>query len=100
LGCGRDDNLCGHILGAAAGVAGRQHRFRGEQAVRRGGNGGPFYLEADQLVELAGAELMFHCRGESRGFFKLAGPLIVWLANTQVQTAAGHLKDLLEQNAL
>ena len=42
--------------------------------------GGRFCLEAGQMVEPAAATLMFGCRGESRGFFKLAGPLVVGLA--------------------
>jgi ribosome-associated toxin RatA of RatAB toxin-antitoxin module len=64
--------------------------------------GGPFYLEVDQTVEPAGAgtKLTIHCRGESRGFFKLAEPLVVKLTKRQVETAASNLKALLEENAL
>jgi carbon monoxide dehydrogenase subunit G len=64
--------------------------------------GGPFYLEVDQTVEPAGAgtKLTIHCRGESRGFFKLGEPLVVKLTKRQVETAASNLKALLEENAL
>lgn len=64
--------------------------------------GGPFYLEVDQIVEPdgAGTKLTIHCRGESRGFFKLAEPLVVKLTKRQVETAASNLKALLEENAL
>jgi hypothetical protein len=64
--------------------------------------GGPFYLEVDQTLEQAGAgtKLTIHCRGESRGFFKLAEPLVVQLTKRQVTTAGGNLKTLLEDNAL
>ena len=64
--------------------------------------GGPFYLEVDQTVESAdaGTTLTIHCRGESRGFFKLAEPLVVRLTKRQVETAAGNLKALLEEHAL
>jgi hypothetical protein len=64
--------------------------------------GGPFYLEVDQTVEPAGVgtTLTLHCRGESRGFFKLAEPLVVRLTKRQVETAAGNLKALLEEHAL
>jgi ribosome-associated toxin RatA of RatAB toxin-antitoxin module len=64
--------------------------------------GGPFYLEVDQTLEPAGAgtKLTIHCRGESRGFFKLAEPLVVQLTKRQVTTAGGNLKTLLEGNAL
>jgi hypothetical protein len=63
--------------------------------------GGPFYLEVDQTVEpaRAGTKLTIHCRGESRGFFKLAEPLVIQLTKRQVQTAGDNLKALLEENA-
>lgn len=64
--------------------------------------GGPFYLEVDQTVEPAGAgtKLTIHFRGESRGFFKLAEPLVTRLTKRQVETAGDNLKALLEENAL
>lgn len=64
--------------------------------------GGPFYLEVDQRVDPVGAgtRLTIHCRGESRGFFKLAEPLVVRLTRRQSQTAAENLKALLEEHAL
>ena len=64
--------------------------------------GGPFYLEVDQLVEpdSAGARLTMHCRGESRGFFKVAEPLAVRLTKRQVEAAGENLKALLEEQAL
>ena len=64
--------------------------------------GGPFYLKVGQMVEPvgAGAKLTFHYRGESRGFFRLAEPLVVRLTKRQARTAAGNIKALLEQNAL
>ena len=38
---------------------------------------GPFYLESETTVEpvAEGTRITFTCRGESRGFFKLAEPL-------------------------
>ena len=61
--------------------------------------GGPFYLEVDQTVEPAdgGTTLTIHYRGDSRGFFKLAEPLVIRLTKRQVETAAGNLKALLER---
>jgi hypothetical protein len=38
--------------------------------------------------------------GESRGFFKMAEPLIVRLTKRQTETAAENLKALLEEDAL
>jgi hypothetical protein len=48
----------------------------------------------------AGTKLTIHCRGESRGFFKLAEPLVIRLTKRQVETAGDNLKALLEENAL
>jgi hypothetical protein len=48
----------------------------------------------------AGTRLTVHCRGESRGFSKLAEPLVIQLTKRQVETAGGNLKALLEEHAL
>jgi hypothetical protein len=71
----------------------------------RGGcqyTGGPFYLGVDQVLEPAGAgaRLTMHWRGESRGFFKLAEPLIVRLTKRQAEAAGENLKSLLEEHVL
>jgi Polyketide cyclase / dehydrase and lipid transport len=64
--------------------------------------GGPFHLEVDQVLEPAGAgtKLVIHCRADSRGFFRLAEPLVIRLTKRQAETAAGNLKTLLEEHAL
>jgi carbon monoxide dehydrogenase subunit G len=64
--------------------------------------GGPYFLEVDQQLEPdgAGTKLTVHCRGESRGFFKLAEPLVVRLTQRQFDTGGGNLKALLEDHAL
>ena len=50
--------------------------------------GGPFHLEVDQMLEpaAAGTKLTFRCRADSRGFFKLAEPLVIRLAKKQIET--------------
>jgi ribosome-associated toxin RatA of RatAB toxin-antitoxin module len=64
--------------------------------------GGPFFLEVDQRLEPdgAGTKLTVHCKGESRGFFKLAEPLVVRLTQRQFDTGGSNLKALLEDHAL
>jgi hypothetical protein len=64
--------------------------------------GGPYFLEVDQRLEPdgAGTKLTVHCRGESRGFFKLAEPLVIRLTRRQFDTGAGNLKTLLEDQGL
>ena len=64
--------------------------------------GGPFLLEVDQILEPAGAgtKLTVRCRADSRGFFKLAEPLVIRLAKKQFETGGENLKALLEEHAL
>jgi hypothetical protein len=64
--------------------------------------GGPYFLEVDQRLEPdgAGTKLTVHCKGESRGFFKLAEPLVIRLTQRQFDTGGSNLKALLEDHAL
>ena len=64
--------------------------------------GGPYFLEVDQRLEPdgAGTQLTVHCKGESRGFFKFAEPLVVRLTQRQFDTGNSNLKALLEDHAL
>ena len=64
--------------------------------------GGPYFLEVDQRLEPdgAGTKLTVHCKGESRGFFKLAEPLVIRLTQRQFDTGNSNLKALLEDHAL
>lgn len=63
---------------------------------------GPFYIEIDTTVEpvAAGTQVTSFYRGESRGFFKLAEPLVVRLTKRHFETAADNLRTLLEDHAL
>ena len=64
--------------------------------------GGPYFLEVDQRLEpdSAGTKLTVHCKGESRGFFKLTEPLVIRLTQRQFDTGGRNLKALLENHAL
>jgi hypothetical protein len=48
----------------------------------------------------AGTQVTSFYRGESRGFFKLAEPLVVRLTKKHFETAADNLRALLEDRAL
>jgi len=63
---------------------------------------GPVYIEIDTTVEPvpAGTQVTSFYRGESRGFFKLAEPLVVRLTRKHFETAADNLRALLEDHAL
>ena len=63
---------------------------------------GPFHIEIDTTVEpvAAGTQVTSFSRGESRGFFKLAEPLVVRLTRKHFETAADNLRALLEDRAL
>jgi Polyketide cyclase / dehydrase and lipid transport len=62
---------------------------------------GPLYIEIDTTVEpvAAGTQVTSFYRGESRGFFKLAEPLVVRLTKKHFETAADNLRALLEDRA-
>ena len=47
-----------------------------------------------------GTRITFSCRGESRGFFKLAEPLVVRLSKKLWEAAAENLRVLMEDHAL
>ena len=63
---------------------------------------GPFHLEVENTVEPAdgATRLTSLYRGESRGFFKLAEPVVIRLTRKHFETAAENLKALLEADAL
>jgi hypothetical protein len=63
---------------------------------------GPVYIEIDTTVDPvpAGTQVTSFYRGESRGFFKLAEPLVVRLTKKHFETAADNLRTLLEDHAL
>jgi len=63
---------------------------------------GPVYIEIDTTVEPVptGTQVASFYRGESRGFFKLAEPLVVRLTRKQFEAAADNLRALLEDHAL
>ena len=64
--------------------------------------GGPFYLETDAVLEptAGGTRVTTAYRGESRGFFKLAEPLVVRLSKKLWETAAENLRNLMDDHAI
>jgi uncharacterized protein YndB with AHSA1/START domain len=59
---------------------------------------GPFHLEITQTFDRTdgGTRINSRYRGESRGFFKLAEPVVFRIAKKQFEAAAETLKELLE----
>ena len=92
----------GTFLGLALRVDGRVHRPGREQAVRHQDHrravrpGGGHYPGAVARRD-QGAEYL---PGESRGFYKLAEPLVVRLTRKQTEAAYDNLRTLLEEGAL
>jgi hypothetical protein len=64
--------------------------------------GGPFYIEIDTTLEpvAAGSQVTGFFRGESRGFFKVAEPLLVRLTKKHFENAAENLRALMEDHAI
>jgi hypothetical protein len=63
---------------------------------------GPFHIEIDTTLEPVdgGTQVTSFYRGESRGFFKVAEPILVRLTRKHFETAAENLRELLEDQAI
>ena len=63
---------------------------------------GPFHIEIDTTLEPVdgGTQVTSFYRGESRGFFKVAAPILVRLTRKHFETAAENLRTLLEDQAI
>jgi ribosome-associated toxin RatA of RatAB toxin-antitoxin module len=63
---------------------------------------GPFHIEIDTTLEPvdSGTQVTSFYRGESRGFFKVAEPILVRLTRKHFETAAENLRTLLEDQAI
>jgi uncharacterized protein YndB with AHSA1/START domain len=63
---------------------------------------GPFFLETDSVLEpvAEGTRVTSTYRGESRGFFKLAEPLVVRMSKKHWETAMDNARALLEDHAI
>ncbi len=63
---------------------------------------GPFHLEIENTLEPVegGTRMTSTFRGESRGFFKLAEPVVIRLAKHHFESSTENFKALLEAGAL
>jgi uncharacterized protein YndB with AHSA1/START domain len=63
---------------------------------------GPFHIEIDATLEPVdgGTQVTGFYRGESRGFFKIAEPLLVRLTKKHFENAGENLRALLEDQAI
>jgi hypothetical protein len=63
---------------------------------------GPFHLEIDNRLESidGGTRITSDFRGESRGFFKIAEPVIVRLSKNLFESSTDNLKALLEAHSI
>jgi hypothetical protein len=63
---------------------------------------GPFFLEIENTLATldGGTRITSTFRGESRGFFKIAEPVMVRLSRNLFETAMDNFKALLESHAL
>jgi uncharacterized protein YndB with AHSA1/START domain len=63
---------------------------------------GPFHIEIDSTLEPVdgGTQVTTCYRGESRGFFKIAEPIVIRLGKKHFETAWDNLRTLMEDHAL
>ena len=102
FGVGSEIVYVGHFLGRSYESPATCTEFVPNRKLTTRSETGPFALEvATELEEAAGnTTVTANYRGESRGFFKLAEPLVVRLAKRQFELATENLKALLEAGAM
>jgi hypothetical protein len=102
LGVGSTMVYVGRFLGRSYESPSVYTEFVANQRFASKTTSGPFHLEVENTVEAAdgGTRLTSLYRGESRGFFKRAEPVVIRLTRKHFETAAENLKALLEAGAL
>jgi uncharacterized protein YndB with AHSA1/START domain len=102
LGVGSNVVYVGRFLGRSFESTSKYVAYVPNQRFATQTTSGPFHLEIDNAFEPVdgGTRLTSVYKGESRGFFKLAEPVVVRMAKRQFVTATENLKELLEADAL
>ena len=102
LGVGSTVVYTGRFLGRSYESPSEYVAYVADETFTSRSTSGPFHLEVTSTVAPldGGTQLTSHYRGESRGFFKLAEPVVVRLTRKHFETAAENLKALLEADAL
>jgi hypothetical protein len=102
LGPGATLVYCGTFLGRSYDTPAVCTAFSENKQFATKSTAGPLHIEIDTTVEpvAAGTQVTSRYRGESRGFFKLAEPLVVRLGKKHFETAWDNLRTLLEDRAL
>lgn len=102
LGVGSTIIYVGRFLGRSySSPATYTHFAPGERLASRT-TSGPFELEVDNVLEAVGdgTRVRGSYRGESRGFFALAEPIVLRLTRRHFENVMANLKELLEARAL
>ena len=101
VGVGSTILYAGKFLGRRIGSVAECTDFVANERFATKSISGAFYLEVDHRLQEVdgGTRLATVYRGESRGFFKLAEPVIVHLTKKQFEAAAENLKALIEADA-
>jgi uncharacterized protein YndB with AHSA1/START domain len=102
LGTGSTLVYVGRFLGRSYESPTEYSEFAADKSYVSKTTSGPFELEvATTLDRVDGAtKLTVKVRGESRGFFKVAEPVVVRLTKRTFEHAYENLKTLLEEDAL
>jgi len=102
IGVGTTTVWIGHFLGRRYESPSEFTEYVPNQKIVDKTTSGPFQLDVETTLDAVdgGTRLTAHFQGESRGFFKLAEPVVVRLAKKQFETAYENLKELLEADAL
>ena len=102
LGVGTTTVWIGHFLGRSYESPSEYTEYIANRKFVSKTISGPFHLELAATLDPveAGTKITAHYRGESRGFFRLAEPVVVRLTRKHFETGWETLKELLEVDAL
>ena len=102
VGVGSKQAYVGRFLGRSYETTSEITEFLPDTKLTQRSISGPFQLDIENTLEAidTGTRLTALYRGESRGFFKLAEPVVIHLARKQFETAQENLKALLEADAI
>ena len=100
-GVGSTAVLSGHFLGRRFETTWETTDYKLNEKLDNKTISGPFYLEISATYEPGGGgtKVISRYRGESRGFFKLAEPLVFRITKKQFEASAETMKELLEAEA-
>ena len=99
VGIGATAVMTGKFLGRSFDTTWEMVDYKAGERLESRTTSGPFHLEVSWSFERAGVDgtrFIWHCEGDTKGFFKLAEPVVTRITRKQFEAAAETLKEILE----